>query len=52
MKNELLNGIKHLKKDKYLGSIVSKMKVPHFAHEPIFFQSPGQAPSINRSKKS
>ena len=39
MKNEFLNGIKHLKKDKYLGSIVSKMKVPHFAHEPIFFQS-------------
>ena len=39
MKNEFLNGIKYLKKDRYLGPIVSKMAVPHFTHEPIFFQS-------------
>ena len=39
MKNEFLNGIKALKKDPYLGPVVSKIDVPHFACEPSAFQS-------------
>ena len=39
MKNEFLNGIKTLKKDPYLGPVVSKIDVPHFACEPNSFQS-------------
>ena len=39
MKTQFLNGIKFLKKDPYLGPIVSKVGTPYFACEPNLFQS-------------
>ena len=37
MKNDFLKGIEYLRGDKYLGKIVSKMDIPLFNHEEIFF---------------
>ena len=39
MNNDFLKGIKFLRKDKYLGTVVSKIEIPSFANERDFFIS-------------